>query len=59
MIANGDPGAPDMPDIFTGYPKVAIQFQEKGMLVNFDDYFTEDELSAYVVDFVAEGRLAD
>lgn len=59
MIANGDPGAPDMPDIFTGYPKVAIQFQEKGMLVNFDDYFTEDELSAYVEDFVAEGRLAD
>ena len=59
MIANGDPGAPDMPDIFTGYPKVAIQFQEKGMLVNFDDYFTEDELSAYIEDFVAEGRLAD
>ena len=21
MIANGDPGAPEMPDIFTGYPK--------------------------------------
>ena len=29
MIANGDPGAPDMPDIFTGYPKVAIQFQKR------------------------------
>ena len=59
MIANGDPGAPDMPDIFTGYPKVAIQFQEKGMLVNFNDYFTEEELSAYVEDFVAEGKLSD
>ncbi len=59
MIVNGDPGAPDMPDIFTGYPKVAIQFQEKGMLVNFNDYFTENDLSAYIEDFVAEGRLPD
>ena len=59
MIADDDPGAPDMPDIFTGYPKVAIQFQEKGMLANLDEYFTEDELSKYVDEFVAEGRLSD
>lgn len=59
MIVNGDPGAPEMPDIFTGYPKVAVQFQEKGMLANFDDYFTSDELSAYVDAFVEEGRLGD
>lgn len=58
MIVNGDPGAPDIPDIFTGYPKIAVQFEEKGMLVNFDDYFTADELSAYVGAFVEEGRLA-
>lgn len=56
MIANGDPGAPDMPDIFTGYPKVVIQFQEKGILANFDDYFTEDELKEYVDAFVSERR---
>ena len=59
MIVNGDPGAPEMPDIFTGYPKLAIQFQEKGMLADLDDYFTEDELSAYVEAFVEEGRLSD
>ncbi len=59
MIVNNDPGAPAMPDIFTGYPKVAIQFQEKGMLANLDEYFTEEELSAYVEAFVEEGRLAD
>ena len=59
MIVNGDPGAPDMPDIFTGYPKLAIQFQEKGLLADLDDYFTEDELSAYVEAFVEEGRLSD
>ncbi len=59
MIANGDPGAPDIPDIFTGYPKVALQFCEKGMLVNLDEYFTSEELSEYVDAFVAEGRIAD
>ncbi len=59
MIANGDPGAPDMPDIFTGYPKIALQFVEKGMLANLDDYFTAEELSQYVDAFVEEGRLSD
>lgn len=59
MIVNGDPGAPDMPDIFTGYPKVAMQFQEKGMLANFDDLFTEKKLSEYVDAFIEEGRLSD
>ena len=59
MIVNDDPGAPDMPDIFTGYPKVAIQFQEKGMLANLDNYFTEDKLIKYVDAFVEEGRLSD
>ncbi len=59
MIANDDPGAPKMPDIFTGYPKVAMQFQEKGMLADLDQYFTQEELSAYLDAFVEEGRLAD
>lgn len=59
MIVNGDPGAPDMPDIFTGYPKIAIHFQEKGMLAKLDDYVSADELSAYVDAFVEEGRLSD
>ena len=59
MIVNGDPGAPEMPDIFTGYPKLAIQFWEKGLLADLDNYFTADELSAYVEAFVEEGRLSD
>ena len=59
MIVNGDPGAPDMPDIFTGYPSLAIQFQEKGMLANLDKYFSEDELEQYVESFVTEGRLSN
>ncbi len=59
MIAEDDPGAPDMPDIFTGYPKVAIQFQQKEMLANLDDYFSEEELALYLDAFVNEGRLED
>ncbi len=59
LIVNDDPGAPDMPDIFTGYPKLAIKFWEKDMLANLDNYFTGDELSEYVPEFVQEGRLSD
>ncbi len=57
MIANGDPGAPKLPDIFTGYPKVAMQFLEKEMLAELSQYFTDKELSAYIDAFVEEGRL--
>ncbi len=59
MIVNGDPGAPKMPDIFTGYPKVAMQFEEKDMLANLDDYFSKEELSEYIDAFVEEGRFSD
>lgn len=59
MIMNGDPGAPQMPDIFTGYPKIAVGFQEKAMLANLDGYFTKEEINTYVDDFVQEGRLDD
>ncbi len=59
MIAHGDPGAPEMPDLCTAYPKVAIQFQQKGQLADLDQYFSEEELSAYVPEFIAEGRMED
>ena len=59
MIVNDDPGAPEIPDIFTGYPKIAVKFQEKDMLVNLEDYFSEEEVAGYVEAFVEEGRLSD
>lgn len=59
MIAAGDPGAPEMPHITTSYPKTAILFQQKGMLANLDDYFTQEELSEYISSFVEEGRFED
>lgn len=59
MIANEDPGAPDMPDLMTCYPKTAIQFQKKGKLVNFHDFYNKEELSKYVPQFLEEGTLED
>lgn len=59
MIAAGDPGAPEMPDITTSYPKTAILFQQKGMLADLDGYFTPEELSGYIPSFVEEGRFED
>ncbi len=59
MIANSDPGAPAMPDICTVYPKVAIRFQEKGALVDLQEYFTQEELENYLPAFIEEGKLED
>lgn len=57
MAANGDPGAPALPDITTAYPKTALNLAEKNLLVNLDELFTDKELSAYVPRFIQEGRL--
>lgn len=59
MIAAGDPGAPQMPDITTCYPATATLLAKKGLLVPLEDYFTADELGDYLSMFLAEGRLAD
>ncbi len=59
MIAAGDPGAPEMPNITTSYPKTAILFQQKGMLADLDEYFTQEEMAGYIPSFVEEGRFED
>lgn len=57
MIANGDPGAPEMPDITTSNPKTAIILAEKGLLTDLTDLFTSKELAAYIPRFIEEGLL--
>jgi len=59
MSANEDPGAPELPDLTTAYPKTALLLAQKGLLVNLDRLFTEEELSAYVPPFLEEGRFLD
>lgn len=57
MAANGDPGAPSLPDITTAYPKTALILAEKGMLADLNEQFSPQELSAYIPEFLEEGRL--
>lgn len=54
--ADGEPGAAALPDLFTAYPRVA---QEVGYdrLLDWSGYFSEEELSGYVDDFLAEGYM--
>lgn len=55
MIAKEEPGAPELPDIMTCYPRTAILFQTQDKLVDFHDYFTKKELENYVPQFIEEG----
>lgn len=59
MIAAGDPGAPEMPNIVTAYPKTALILSEEGLLAPLDEQFTAEELDAYLPQFIEEGRLPD
>lgn len=57
MAAHGDPGAPQLPDITTCYPKTAIALAKKGLLADLNQYFGDDELSGYVTSFITEGQI--
>ena len=54
----GEPGAPEVPDIFSAHTNTAA-FKEEGSLVNWNDYFTKEELSKYVPGFIADGTIND
>jgi len=56
--AKSSPGAPALPDLFTAYPRVAsiIGYDR---LLNWNDYFTEQELSVFVDKFIEEGYFED
>ena len=59
MIAAGDSGAPEMPDMVTAYPAMAVTLMNEGLIAPLDDYFTDEQLAAYLPQFIAEGRLPD
>ncbi|MBE5938836.1 MAG: carbohydrate ABC transporter substrate-binding protein [Lachnospiraceae bacterium] len=51
---NGEPGAENMPDLFTAYPRV-VEFIGEEKLLSWNDYFTEKELSDFQKNFLSEG----
>ena len=56
---NEEVGADAMPDIFSSYADTAYAVQQQGKLADLTEYFTEDELSAYVDSYLQEGYFKD
>ncbi len=56
--ANGEPGAEDLPDLFTAYPRVAEIVGEDKLLC-WNDYFSEEDLSVFRDEFISEGYFGD
>ena len=57
--ANGEPGASELPDLFISYPKTVLALPDDRILVDYRDYFNEEELSAFIPAFVEEGTVND
>jgi len=55
--ASGDPGAPELPDIAVINHRAAISFAERGLLLNFEEQFSAEELNRFVPAFIEQGRL--
>ena len=53
--ANGTVGADEMPDAFSSYADTAATVQQQVGLADLTEYFSEDELSAYVDSYIEEG----
>ena len=56
--AKGEPGAEDLPDLFTAYPRVAEIVGEDKLLC-WNNYFSEEELSPFRDEFISEGYFGD
>ncbi len=57
--ANEEPGASELPDLFISYPKTVLALPDDSILVDYKDYFSEKELSAFLPAFVEEGTVDD
>ena len=57
--AFGDPGASKLPDMFVSYPKTVLAMPDDTELVDYYDYFTEEELNEFIPAFLEEGVIHD
>lgn len=55
--ANEEPGASELPDLFCSYPKTVMALPDDSILVDYEDYFSEEELSDFIPDFLEEGTV--
>lgn len=49
-------GSDQLPNMFATYIDTAKEMDSKDLLVNLDNYFTEEELDRYVEEYIEEGR---
>lgn len=54
---NQQVGAEEAPDIFAAYPDTAYELDQLGYVAELDHYFSEEELSKYITDYLDEGRI--
>ncbi|MCR5458969.1 MAG: extracellular solute-binding protein [Acetatifactor sp.] len=57
--ANKEPGASELPDLFIAYPKTVLAMPDTSILVDYNDYFSPDELRGYVREFLKEGEIEE
>ncbi len=55
--ANREPGAQPMPDLFGAYADTAYRLDQLGYVADLAPYVTQEELAAYVDNYIQEGRL--
>ena len=55
----GEVGASELPDIFSSYADTAYSVQQQDKLADLTQYFSEEELSAYVDSYIQEGYFND
>lgn len=54
-----EPGASELPDIFISYPKTVIAMKNSDVLIDYEDYFSKEELANFVPEFLKEGYIDD
>ena len=54
--AGDEPGTTGLPDMFISYPKTVLAMPDSDILVDYRDYFSDEELSAYIPAFLEEGE---
>lgn len=53
--ANEEVGSQELPDVFSSYADTAYGIEKQGKLADLRQYFTDDELSAYVDSYLDDG----
>lgn len=52
-------GTGKMPNAFMAYPDTAYEVEKLGLISDFKQYLTSDEVDEYIEDYINEGKLSD